>query len=99
MDDSKNNFVMIFHDLEENHGKIHCTFMILGYKRSFVHDSESFYLPENMFIRRAEDENPEKIQMKEMQSIIEFLDKKPTEHGKLEVFVGDSWISVVSFER
>jgi hypothetical protein len=49
--------------------------MMLGYKCSFVHDSKSFDLPENMFIHRVEDENPERIQIKEMQSVMEFLDK------------------------
>jgi hypothetical protein len=98
MDTSRNVLVTIFHDSEENNGKIHRALMVLGYKRSFVRNGESFDLPENMFIRRVTGENLEEIQSSEMRSVRELLNEKSIEHGKLGVFVGDDWTAVVSVE-
>ncbi|MDR1435363.1 MAG: hypothetical protein LBI77_03075 [Puniceicoccales bacterium] len=96
MEGLKDFLVTIFHDSEENNGKIHRALMLLGYKRSFVRNGESFDLPENMFIRKVAGENPEEIQGGEMRSITELLDKKSIEHGKLGVFVGDDWTAIVT---
>jgi hypothetical protein len=99
VNDLKNFLMTIFHDSEENNGKIHRALMMLGYKRSFVRGNESFDLPENMFIRKVKGSNPKEVQDEEMQSVTELLKKHSIEHGRLGFFVGDDWTEIVSVER
>jgi hypothetical protein len=98
MDDLRNFLVTIFHSSEKNNGAIHHALKMLGYKRSFVRDGESYDLPENMFIRKAKGDNPQEIQDEEMQSVTQLLKEKSIEHGELGFFVGDDWTEVVSVE-
>jgi hypothetical protein len=98
MDDSKSFLVTIFHNSEENNGKIHLALKMLGYKRSFVRDGESYDLPENMFIRKAKGDHPKEIQNEEMQSVTKLLKEKSIEHGELGFFVGEDWTEIVSVE-
>jgi hypothetical protein len=99
MDDLKNFLVTIFHNSEENNGKIHHVLRMLGYKRSFVRDGESYDLPENMFIRKVEGNNPKEVQDEEMQSVTQLLKEKSIEHGELGFFVGDDCTESVSVEE
>ncbi|MDR2200767.1 MAG: hypothetical protein LBN94_01475 [Puniceicoccales bacterium] len=99
MDGLKNFLVTIFHDSEVNNGVLHRSLMMLGYKRSFVRNGESFDLPENMFIRKVRGENPKEIQNEEMRTVTELLAAKSIEHGKLGFFVGEDWTSIVSVEE
>ncbi|MDR1303117.1 MAG: hypothetical protein LBJ81_00670 [Puniceicoccales bacterium] len=99
MSDLKHFLVTIFHDSEENNGKIHRALMMLGYKRSFARGGESFDLPENMFVRKATGNNPEEVQKAEMQAVTALLDKHAIQHGRLGFFVGDDWTAVVSVEE
>jgi hypothetical protein len=98
MGNSKNFLVTIFHNSEENNGKVHRTLKMLGYKRSFVRDGESCDLPENMFIRKIKGDNPKEVQDREMQSVTRLLKEKSIEHGELGFFVGDDWTEIVSVE-
>jgi hypothetical protein len=99
MADLRNFLVTIFHDSEENNGKIHRALMMLGYKRSFVREGESFDLPENMFIRKVKGDNPREVQEEEMRSVTEWLKKQSVEHGRLGFFVGDDWTAIVSVDE
>jgi hypothetical protein len=98
MDNLKSFLVTIFHNSGENNGKIHHALKMLGYKRSFVRDGESYDLPENMFIRRVKGDNPKEVQEEEMQSVTQLLKEKSIEHGELGFFVGDDWTEIVSVE-
>jgi hypothetical protein len=98
MDNSKDYLVTIFHDSEENNGKIYQVLRMLGYKRSFVRDGESCDLPENMFIRKAKGSHPKEVQDREMQAATQLLREKSIEHGNLGFFVGDDWTEIVSIE-
>ncbi|MDR2372489.1 MAG: hypothetical protein LBD60_05110 [Puniceicoccales bacterium] len=98
MDNLKNFLVTIFHNSEENNGKIHQVLKMLGYKRSFIRDGESYDLPDNMFIRKVKGNNPLEVQKEEMQSVIQLLKEKSIEHGELGFFVGDDWTEIVSVE-
>jgi hypothetical protein len=99
MSDLKHFLVTIFHDSEENNGKIHRALMMLGYKRSFARGGESFDLPENMFVRKAAGSNPEEVKEAEMRAVTGLLDKHAIQHGRLGFFVGDDWTTVVSVEE
>ncbi|MDR1907012.1 MAG: hypothetical protein LBQ03_02230 [Puniceicoccales bacterium] len=99
MDNSKNFLVTIFHDSEANNGKMHHVLRMLGYKRSFVRDGESYDLPENMFIRKVKGDNPKEVQDEEIQSVTKLLKEKSIEHGELGFFVGDDWTEIVSVEE
>lgn len=99
MGDLKNFLVTIFHNSEENNGKIYHALRMLGYKRSFIRDGESYDLPENMFIRRVKGDNPKEVQNEEMQLVTQLLKEKSIEHGELGFFVGDDWTEIVTVEE
>ncbi|MDR3317413.1 MAG: hypothetical protein LBS71_01245 [Puniceicoccales bacterium] len=99
VNDGQDFLVTVFHDSEEGNGRIHRALMMLGYKRSFVRNGESFDLPENMFIRKINGENPQEIRDREIQTVTKLLAKKSIEHNKLGFFVGEDWTKIVSVEE
>ena len=90
--------VTIFHDSTENNSALHVILKKLGYKRSFVKDNESHDLPDNMFIRKVDGEDSEIIRKTEILAVEKLLNDQKIEHGKIGVFVGEDWTSVVAVD-
>lgn len=90
--------ITVIHDSEEHNFAVFRVLRTLGYKRSFVRDGLSVDLPDNLFIRQTKGEDVQAIRDRALGEITDALNEQEIPHGKLGVFVGEDWTSVVSVE-